>query len=108
MLKKEDEQLDFNLPADVLARRVRAFQPRPGTYIPWEGNILKITRAHPREEDGQGTKLTPGAHGILDRQPALGTSQGWLVLDEVQPAGKKPMPGQVFLNGAHNWISSNA
>jgi methionyl-tRNA formyltransferase len=108
MLKKEDELLDFNLPADVLARRVRAYQPRPGTYILWEGNILKILSTHPHPGDGQALNLTPGQYGIVDKRPALGTSSGWLVLDEVQPAGKKPMPGQVFLNGAHNWISSNA
>jgi len=24
-------------------------------------------------------------------------------LDEVQPAGKKPMPGKVFLQGARGW-----
>ncbi len=108
MLKKEDELLDFNLPADVLARRVRAYQPRPGTYLLWEGNILKILSTHPHPGDGQALNLIPGQHGIVDKRPALGTSSGWLVLDEVQPAGKKPMSGQVFLNGAHNWISSNA
>jgi methionyl-tRNA formyltransferase len=106
MLKKEDEQLDFNLPAQTLARRVRAYHPRPGTYITWEEHILKILRAYPR--DGESSNLIPGEHAIVDKRPALGTSSGWLVLDEVQPAGKKPMPGQVFLNGAHNWVSSNA
>ncbi len=108
MLKKEDELLDFNLPAEVLARRVRAYQPRPGTYITWEENILKILGAHALGGGEQGPDLTPGQHGIVDKRPALGTTSGWLVLDFVQPAGKKPMPGQVFLNGAHNWISLNA
>jgi methionyl-tRNA formyltransferase len=111
MLKKEDELLDFTLPADVLARRVRAYQPRPGTYIMWEGNILKILRAYPCEGSGLTPGRagpTPGQRGLVDKRPALGTLQGWLVLDEVQPAGKKPMPGQVFLNGAHNWVSTNA
>jgi len=104
MLKKEDGLLDLNLSAESLARRVRAYLPWPGTYIFWEGDILKILRAH----IGQSSDARPGEHGVLERRPALGTSQGWLVLDEVQPAGKKPMPGEVFLNGAHNWISSNA
>jgi methionyl-tRNA formyltransferase len=36
--------------------------------------------------------------------PAVATSDGWLVLDEVQPTGKKPMPGKVFLNGARQWV----
>ena len=113
MLKKEDELLGFNLPAEVLARRVRAYQPRPGTYIVWEGNILKILGAHPLDGEVSGLTPghagpTPGQRGLVDKRPAVGTSLGWLVLDEVQPAGKKPMAGQVFLNGAHNWVSTHA
>ena len=104
MLKKEDGLLDPALPAEALARRVRAYQPWPGAYIIWEGDILKIMRAYAGESSG----VQPGQRGVVDKRPALGTSQGWLVLDEVQPAGKKPMPGVVFLNGAHHWISSNA
>ena len=104
MLKKEDGLLDLILPAEVLARRVRAYQPWPGTYILWEGDFLKVLRGH----CGESLAVQPGEHGVVDRRPALGTSQGWLVLDEVQPAGKRPMPGEVFLRGAHSWISSNA
>jgi len=82
---------------------VRAYQPRPGPTS-LEGNILKnIKRSGQR-----GCKPDVGEHAILDKRPALGTSSGWLVLDEVQPAGKKPMSGQVFLNGAHNGFLRNA
>jgi methionyl-tRNA formyltransferase len=35
--------------------------------------------------------------------PAIAAADGLLVLDEVQPAGKKSMPGKVFLQGARNW-----
>ena len=35
--------------------------------------------------------------------PAIATSEGALVLDTVQPAGKKRMSGEVFLNGARDW-----
>ncbi len=104
MLKKEDGLLDLNLPAEALARRVRAYQSWPGTYILWEGDVFKILRAHAEESSG----VSPGEHGIIDRRPALGTSHGWLALDEVQPAGKKPMLGEMFLNGARNWILANA
>jgi methionyl-tRNA formyltransferase len=104
MLKKEDGLLDLNLRAEALARRVRAYQPWPGTYIFWEGDVFKILRAYAGESSG----VRPGEHAVMDRRPALGTSNGWLVLDEVQPAGKKPMPGEVFLNGARNWILTDA
>ncbi len=41
MIKKEDGELDFSQPAESLARRVRAFNPWPGAYMPWQGQLLK-------------------------------------------------------------------
>jgi methionyl-tRNA formyltransferase len=99
MLKKEDGLLDFNQPADVLERKIRAFDPWPGAYFVWQDNLLKIHRAHTWIQAGS----IPAKREIIDGLPALGTSQGWLVLDEVQPAGKRIMSGDVFLNGARGW-----
>lgn len=103
MLKKEDGELDFTQPAEALARRVRALFPWPGTYTTWNGGIMKIIRAH--AETSQ-SNLSPGQHGSVGRLPALAAVDGWLVLDEIQPAGKKAMPGEVFLRGARNWLES--
>ena len=99
MLKKEDGLLDFNQPADLLERKIRAFDPWPGAYFVWQDNLLKIHRAHTWIQTGS----VPAKREIIDGLPALGTSQGWLVLDEVQPAGKRIMSGDVFLNGARGW-----
>ena len=98
MLKKEDASLDLSRPADELARRVRAFNPRPGAYLVSDGVNLKVHRAHAEPTDAAvGQKL------VLRGQPALGTGKGVLVLDEVQPAGKKAMEGRAFLAGARDW-----
>jgi methionyl-tRNA formyltransferase len=102
MLKKEDGQLDFTQPAQALARRVRAFNPWPGTFTLWEGQILKVHRAHPVEV-GPGPTPTQGARLVHQGLPAFAATDGLLVLDEMQPAGKKSMPGKVFLQGARNW-----
>ena len=109
VLKKEDGQLDFTQPADALARRVRAFNPWPGTFFLWEGQILKIHRAHVVGAGYAGTDHpepapTPGARLVHLGLPAIAAAEGLLVLDEVQPAGKKAMPGKVFLQGARNWL----
>jgi methionyl-tRNA formyltransferase len=95
MLKKEDGLLDFTLSADELARRVRAFNPWPGAFFEWQGGLIKVHQAHAVE--GR-TEL--GAHLIHQKSPAIGTGDGILVLDIVQPAGKKPMDGKAFLAGA--------
>jgi methionyl-tRNA formyltransferase len=102
MLKKEEGELDISQPANALACRVMAFNPWPGAFIKWQGQSLKILQAHAE----MGSTEEPGKHGILQGVPAIAAGQGWLVLDEVQPAGKKPMPGKVFLNGARHWDSN--
>jgi methionyl-tRNA formyltransferase len=101
MLKKEDGALDFNRPADELVRRVQGFNPWPGAFTHWQGQPLKIHRASAIEE---GHSLSPGAHVVYQGLPAIAAAQGLLILHEVQPAGKKAMPGKTFLQGAKNWI----
>ncbi len=112
MLKKEEGLLDFSQPAEALARRVRAFNPWPGAYTLWEGQSLKVHRAHaaltperlflsPPSPTSRGEGL--GVRVVHQGLPAITAEGGMLVLDEVQPAGKKSMPGKVFLQGVRNW-----
>lgn len=100
MLTKEEGELDFSKPAETLERQVRAFQPWPGAYAFFQGEMLKVLRAHV-----DVSAAVPSQRGIVQNLPAVGTASGWLVLDEVQPAGKRPMSGDVFLRGARQWIS---
>ncbi len=102
MIKKEDGLLVFNLPAVDLERKVRAFNPWPGTFFFWQGAPLKVLHAHVNPSDSQ----KPGRAEDIEKFPAVATPSGWLVLDLVQPAGKKPMPGDVFLRGARGWVGS--
>jgi methionyl-tRNA formyltransferase len=98
MLKKEEGQLDFTHDAHELERRVRAFNPWPGAFMEFDGTLLKVHRA--RVEAGDASV---GQRLIYQNQPAVGVSGGILILEEVQPAGKKSMSGKAFLAGARNW-----
>ena len=104
MLKKEDGELDFKLSAVELERKVRAFQPWPGAFTSWQGGPLKVHKARcvfdPQVEAG----LSPGDHSLYQGLPAICTAQGLLVLEELQPAGKKSLAGKTFLQGARNWL----
>jgi methionyl-tRNA formyltransferase len=102
MLKKEDGKLDFNQTAETLERKVRAFFPWPGTWIELpNGEQLKVIHASysMRESPGLGVKIRVA--GV----PAVGTLEGILILDQVQPSGKKTMSGKAYLAGARNWGS---
>ncbi|MEX2160376.1 MAG: methionyl-tRNA formyltransferase [Anaerolineales bacterium] len=97
-LTKRDGLLETNLVADVLARKVRAYNPWPGAFVMWKGQPLKVHRAHVASGPS-----SPGAHSVIGGLPALGTAFRLLVLDEVQPAGKTAMSGAEFLRGARSW-----
>lgn len=100
MLKKQDGWLDFNQAAEVLSRKVYACQPWPGTFFYLNGRKIKVLEAHTHDT----FNCEIGGQFIVNGMPAIGTSQGLFVLDEVQPEGKKPMTGQAFLNGQPGWI----
>lgn len=107
MLKKDDGKLDFTSDVSELERRVRAFNPWPGAFMDFDGAVLKVHRTHvaplPLGEETGVREASAGQRLVVQNQPAIGARGGVLVLDEVQPAGKKPMSGKSFLSGARNW-----
>ncbi len=99
MLKKSDGELDFNKDADYLSRQVRAYHPWPGSFLREKTGPLKIHKAHSKTNKSAQTE----SKTTIDGLPAIGAKDGWLILDELQPAGKKPMSGTDYLRGARNW-----
>ena len=100
MLKKEEGELDFSKPAYELDRKVRAFHPWPGTYFTLDGKRVKVLEAHVHDS----FTSEPGERYVVNGLPAIGTSESFLVLDSLQPEGKKPMSGQAFLYGQPGWL----
>jgi methionyl-tRNA formyltransferase len=99
-LIKQDSLLDFSLPAQTLLNKVHAYQPWPGAVYEWRGKHLKIIEAHVHMTfEGK-----PRERFVVNGLPAVCTGEGLLVLDTVQPEGKKPMPGKAFLNGQPDWL----
>lgn len=98
MLNKEDGRIDWTWPADVVARRVRGLQPWPGTVTRFGGRDLKVLRARPVGRDTQppGTVTAVFSGGFV---VACGDDTELLVL-EVQPESRRPMPASDFARGA--------
>jgi methionyl-tRNA formyltransferase len=98
ILKKEDGRLDWTLPAETLACRIRGFQPWPGAAASWEGRALQVRRARP-VEPGPGA---PGEVVALDRDGiVVGCGQATrLRLLEIQPESRRPMSAAAFAAGA--------
>lgn len=98
-LDKAEAALDCSQPAQLLARRVRAFNPVPGAAIRLPGlpDAVKVWRAQALAE------TTTAAPGSVLRADAAGidiaTGQGVLRLLELQKAGGKRQPVDVFVRG---------
>ena len=102
MLHKEDGEISWELPAAVLARKVRAYTPWPAAYSHWRGKRLKIISAHAlaRESTEPGV---PGLIGVREegghKTLAIVTGAGLLVVKQLQLEGKKAMSTEEFLRG---------
>jgi len=100
MLQKEDGKLNFELPALALERKYGRLTPGLEATPIWKTRSLKYTGAyHPFEGRNLERDMWSGDGRHLN-------CNGLLVLDEVQPAGKKAMAGDRFLRGARNWSES--
>ena len=102
MLCKADGRIDWDEPAVQIVRRVRAFDPWPGTCTHWEGRLLKIIEAEPVD----APPAPPGTVMDLAGQPAVAAGVGALLLRLVQLAGKKPTDGASFARGRRGFIGS--
>ncbi|MBN2046292.1 MAG: methionyl-tRNA formyltransferase [Anaerolineaceae bacterium] len=104
LLNKQDGLLDFTQRAEELVWKVRAFNPWPGAFMPFDGQNMKVHQAHCSTELNPAE---PGTLNVIGNLPAVATSDGWLVLDEVQVPGKKPMDAAIFLRGCRNWMENS-
>lgn len=98
-LDKAEAALDLQLPAELLARRIRAFNPVPGAtlMLPGIDAPVKVWRAEQLEQNTQaqpGTVLAVSPEGI-----DVACNPGVLRLTELQRPGGKRQPVSVFVQG---------
>ncbi len=99
-LRREDGRLDPGRTASDLERQVRAYQPWPGSFVDTTAGRLAVRAARV----GPPTGREPGVFG----ERGLATADGELILDEVQPAGGRPMSWDAFLRGRPGIVGSAA
>lgn len=95
-IEKEESHLDFSLPAVALERKIRAFNPFPGTYFEYNGERFKVWEAEAFEEVSgyaPGT-IIPNDSGLL-----IACGEGMLLVTKIQRQGKKAMATEELLRG---------
>lgn len=93
-LTTEDARIDWSADAGTIHDLVRALDPEPGAWTTLAGARLKVFEATPSQVEG----LAPGQIS-LDGGLHVGTGDGAVSLDEVQPATKRRMLGADFARG---------
>jgi methionyl-tRNA formyltransferase len=93
-LKREDGRIDWSEPADVIERKIRAFNPWPGAFTKLDGANLKIFSASIVDLSGK-----PGEILGSGRELVIAAGERALSLEEVQLEGKRRMSATEFLRG---------
>ena len=99
-LNRNDGKIDWSQPADILERKIRAFNPWPGAFTTVTAKSgkprnLKIFSASIVDLVGEaGEILQTGKRGLV-----IAASDRALSLEEVQPEGKRRMTSAEFLHG---------
>ncbi len=95
-ISKEDGALDFNLPAQAIYDRLRAFTPWPGGAFEHGDVRIKVGRTSvdaSTSEAAAGTVLSVGA------AVTVATAAGVIVFHELQRPGGRMLPAADFLRG---------
>jgi len=96
-IEKAEAAIDWAQPAEVIARRIRAFDPFPGATTPMAGELVKVWRCEPEPQAGSaepGLVLAADDAGIV-----VACGSGALRLTQLQRAGGRRLPAVDFLRG---------
>ena len=93
-LKREHGRIDWSQPAEVIERKIRAFDPWPGAFMKLDGRNLKIFSASVIDLAGK-----PGEILRSDNKLVIAAGKRALSLGEVQLEGKRRMSAAEFLRG---------
>ena len=110
-LDKAEAELDWQLTASELDRKVRAYIPWPVAQFAYSDHskkqhIIRVWQASPQTIESTkavGTILSADKNGIV-----VATTAGALCLEVLQLPNKKALPVQDILNGRADWFKVGA
>jgi methionyl-tRNA formyltransferase len=93
----EQARVRWDLPAQVIERRIRAFTPNPGAWTMIADMRVKLG---PVSVDPDSEPLEPGTIRVNRAAVRVGTGTHPVLLGQLQPPGKKPMAAADWARGA--------
>lgn len=95
-IDKSECKLDFNQKADVLCRKIRAFNPYPAMFFEYGGERFKVLEAHKAEKYAPVGTIIEENNSLL-----IACADGALNITQIQRQGKKLMSIGELLRGFH-------
>lgn len=102
-IDKSECKLDFNQKADVLCRKIRAFNPYPAMFFEYGGERFKVLEAHKAEKYAPAGTIIEENNSLL-----IACADGALNITQIQRQGKKLMSIGELLRGFHFTENSKA
>ena len=98
-IEREMARIDWSAPAEIVARTIRAYDPKPGAFTTHRGGEIKLFGAATATEADHGTNapgsvITIDAHGML---VACGT--GTVLVTCAQPSGRTRVDPEEWMRG---------
>ncbi len=100
-IDKHEALIDWSLSAELLSRRVRAFDPFPGAHTVWQGQALKVWSARALSattDQAPGTVLQASEQGL-----DVACGQGVMRVTQMQKPGGKRLAFADVLRGQPDW-----
>lgn len=102
-IDKSECKLDFNQKAEVLCRKIRAFNPYPAMFFEYGGERFKVLEAHKAEKYAPAGTIIEENNSLL-----IACADGALNITQIQRQGKKLMSIGELLRGFHFAENSKA
>ncbi len=100
IIKPDDEKVDFSKTSKQVYNQIRGLNSFPGAYFTLDGKRIKVFSSiigddfYPSKLDGEIVKIYKEGIGVK-------TSNGVIILTEIQPEGKSKMSATSYVNGLH-------
>jgi methionyl-tRNA formyltransferase len=95
-LTRDDGKIDWSEPAEIIERKIRAFNPWPGAFTEIAPGVRKLKIFSAAIVDFSGK---PGEFLRSEKELIVAAGKHALSLNEVQPEGKRRMGAAAFLRG---------
>jgi methionyl-tRNA formyltransferase len=94
-ISKEECEINWNLDAQTISQKIRAFTSLPGAWTRFRGEVVKVDSAKISAHS-----FAPGEIRVIEKELFVGTATQALSIGYLTPSGKSRMVARSWLNGA--------